>query len=73
MVIGVPKEIKESEHRVGIVPPAAWRRLVRLGLTVLVQAGAGWAAGNLGRRLDLGLRGTHERPTRRRYGARPTS
>lgn len=44
MVIGVPKEIKENEHRVGIVPSGV-EELVRQGNTVLVQAGAGAGSG----------------------------
>lgn len=40
MIIGIPKEIKEDEHRVGIVP-AGVRTLVQHGHTVLVQKNAG--------------------------------
>lgn len=40
MVVGVPREIKESENRVGVVP-AGVEELVRRGHTVVVQAGAG--------------------------------
>lgn len=44
MVIGIPKEIKESEHRVGIVP-AGVEELVRDGHSVLVESGAGLGTG----------------------------
>lgn len=40
MRIGVPKEIKTREYRVGMVP-ASVRELVKRGHSVLVQAGAG--------------------------------
>ncbi|TVR49915.1 MAG: alanine dehydrogenase [Puniceicoccaceae bacterium] len=44
MVIGVPKEIKQGETRVAVVPSTC-RRLVDGGNRVLVEAGAGAAAG----------------------------
>ncbi|NJD33275.1 MAG: alanine dehydrogenase [Betaproteobacteria bacterium] len=44
MLIGVPKEIKNHEYRVGLVP-ASVRELTALGHRVLVQAGAGAAIG----------------------------
>src|SRR3712207_5335962 len=44
MIIGVPKEIKEQEHRVGLLPSTA-TTLVRRGHTVLVQQGAGAGCG----------------------------
>jgi alanine dehydrogenase len=44
MIVGVPKEIKESENRVGIVP-AGVEELVRAGNSVLIQAGAGLGSG----------------------------
>src|SRR5258708_38691658 len=40
MRIGVPKEIKNEEHRVGLTP-ASVRELVSHGHEVLVEAGAG--------------------------------
>jgi alanine dehydrogenase len=40
MIIGVPKEIKEEEYRVGIVP-AGVRHLRDHGHTVLIETGAG--------------------------------
>ncbi len=40
MIIGLPKEIKDSENRVGLTPGAV-RALVRRGHRVLVEAGAG--------------------------------
>lgn len=44
MLIGVPKEIKDNEYRVGLVP-ASVRELAAQGHGVLVQAGAGAAIG----------------------------
>lgn len=44
MIIGVPKEIKEQEHRVGLLP-AGVRQLVRSGHEVLVETGAGAGCG----------------------------
>jgi alanine dehydrogenase len=44
MIIGVPKEIKSQEHRVGLIPATA-TTLTRKGHTVLVQTGAGIGAG----------------------------
>ena len=40
MLIGVPKEIKVHEYRVGMTPSSA-RELVHHGHKVLVQSGAG--------------------------------
>lgn len=42
MIIGVPKEIKEQEHRVGLVP-ASVREFVAHGHSVLVEQNAGVA------------------------------
>src|SRR5213082_1714162 len=44
MIIGVPKEIKEQEHRVGLVPATA-STLTRRSHTVLVQKSAGVGSG----------------------------
>ena len=44
MIIGVPKEIKSQEHRVGLIPSTA-STLTRKGHTVLVQKNAGVGAG----------------------------
>lgn len=44
MIIGVPKEIKEQEHRVGLLPSTA-TTLTRRGHTVLVQKSAGVGCG----------------------------
>jgi alanine dehydrogenase len=44
MIIGVPKEIKNHEYRVGVVP-AGVRALVQEGHRVLIQAGAGEGSG----------------------------
>ncbi|AOI62878.1 alanine dehydrogenase [Burkholderia territorii] len=46
MLIGVPKEIKNHEYRVGLTPAGA-RELTRHGHGVLVQRGAGTAIGLL--------------------------
>src|SRR5580658_10388514 len=44
MIIGVPKEIKESEYRVSLLPSAAYQ-LIKRGHQVLVERGAGAGAG----------------------------
>jgi len=44
MIVGVPKEIKTREYRVGMTP-AGVRQLVRRGHTVRVEAGAGEGSG----------------------------
>src|SRR6266404_8628401 len=44
MLVGVPKEIKDSEYRVGLVPSAV-RELTRSGHDVLVEMNAGLGAG----------------------------
>ena len=44
MIIGVPREIKNREYRVGMTP-AGVRSLVPLGHTVLVEHGAGEGSG----------------------------
>jgi len=44
MIIGVPKEIKDQEYRVALLPSAAYQ-LIRRGHTVLVERGAGTGAG----------------------------
>jgi alanine dehydrogenase len=44
MLIGVPKEIKTHEYRVGLVPSSA-RELIHNGHQVLVQTGAGGGIG----------------------------
>src|SRR5436309_1274905 len=46
MIIGVPKEIKAQEHRVGLIPATA-SMLTRKGHKVLVQKGAGVGSGYL--------------------------
>jgi alanine dehydrogenase len=56
MIIGVPKEIKAQEHRVGMVP-AGVLSLVRQGHDVVVQQGAGEGAGYTdGEFLEAGAR-----------------
>lgn len=44
MVIGVPREIKAKEFRVGLLPSAAYQ-LIRRGHRVIVERGAGTGAG----------------------------
>jgi len=44
MLIGIPKEIKNHEYRVGMTPPAV-REAVHHGHAVMVQAGAGAGIG----------------------------
>lgn len=44
MIIGVPKEIKRQEHRVALLPSAAYR-LIQRGHRVLVERNAGLDAG----------------------------
>jgi len=44
MIIGVPREIKKEEYRVGIIP-AGVKELKRDGHTVLVETGAGSGSG----------------------------
>lgn len=44
MIIGVPKEIKEQEFRVALLPSAAYQ-LVQRGHSVLVERGAGTGSG----------------------------
>ncbi len=44
MIIGVPKEIKEQEFRVALLPSAAYQ-LIRRGHQVLVERGAGLGSG----------------------------
>jgi alanine dehydrogenase len=44
MIIGVPKEIKQDEYRVGILP-AGVEELTRAGHKVIIEAGAGLGSG----------------------------
>ena len=44
MIIGIPKEIKTEEYRVGIVP-AGVKALVDEGHKVIIEAGAGVGSG----------------------------
>ncbi|STX28247.1 alanine dehydrogenase [Legionella beliardensis] len=44
MIVGVPKEIKPQENRVGLVP-ASVREIVRAGCSVFVEKGAGLGIG----------------------------
>src|SRR5579862_3369102 len=44
MIIGVPKEVKEQEYRVALLPSAAYQ-LIKRGHQVVVERGAGAGAG----------------------------
>ena len=44
MKIGIPKEIKQQENRVSLLPSAAYQ-LIKRGHTVIVERGAGAGAG----------------------------
>src|SRR5947208_8187513 len=44
MIVGVPKEVKQDEYRVAMVP-AGVEELTRAGHTVLIQTGAGSGSG----------------------------
>lgn len=44
MLLGVPKEIKDNEYRVGLVPSSV-AELVHRGHNVLIERGAGIGAG----------------------------
>ena len=44
MLIGVPREVKTHEYRVGLIPGTV-RELVPLGHKVVVETGAGAAIG----------------------------
>jgi len=44
MIIGVPKEIKEQENRVALLPSAAYQ-LIKRGHSVVVETGAGVGSG----------------------------
>jgi alanine dehydrogenase len=44
MIVGVPKEIKDQEYRVALLPSAAYQ-LIKRGHTVVVERGAGLGAG----------------------------
>jgi alanine dehydrogenase len=46
MIIGVPKEVKTQEHRVGLLPSSALH-LIKHGHQVIVERGAGIGAGYL--------------------------
>jgi alanine dehydrogenase len=44
MIIGIPKEIKDHEYRVALLPSAAYQ-LIKRGHQVIVERGAGVGAG----------------------------
>jgi alanine dehydrogenase len=60
MIVGVPKEIKNHEYRVSMVP-AGVKSLVRAGHTVLVEEGAGLGSGILDK--EYVAAGAQMRPT----------
>ena len=62
MLIGVPKEIKDNEYRVGLVPSSV-RELVAAGHRVIVETGAGVGAGLAD--ADYSAAGCADRCTRR--------
>jgi len=47
VIIGVPKETCPGENRVGLIPQNV-AALTKLGRTVVIEAGAGIAAGHSG-------------------------
>jgi len=51
MIIGVPREIKDKEFRVGIVPEGV-RKLCGSGHTVLIESGAGLGSGIFDREFE---------------------
>ena len=62
MIVGVPKEIKQDEYRVAMLPVGV-EELTRRGHKVLIEAGAGTGSGlarsrlcAIGRRADRGAR-----------------
>ena len=44
MIVGVPKEIKDQEYRVGLLPSAAYQ-LIQRGHQIIVERGAGAGSG----------------------------
>ena len=52
MIIGIPKEIKESEHRVGMTPSGV-QTLIQNGHDVYVQNSAGQGSGHTDEDLSL--------------------
>lgn len=61
MRIGVPKEIKVHEYRVGMTPPAV-REAVHHGHEVLVQQGAGDGIGLFDAQYEAAGAGSSRRP-----------
>ncbi len=62
MIIGVPKEIKKDEYRVGLLPVGA-ELLAKEGHTVLFEKDAGVASGFDDRRYSAAGRRSSRRPT----------
>ena len=70
MLIGVPKEIKNHEYRVGLMP-AGVRELIAHGHKVLVETGAGAGIGFDDEAYTAGRRGDR-RQTPTKSSPRPT-
>src|SRR5262245_26186514 len=51
MIVGLPKEVKDNEYRVGLVP-AGVKQLTSIGHSVLVERGAGDGSGITDREYD---------------------
>ena len=71
MLIGVPKEIKTHEYRVGLVP-ASVRELVHHGHEVLVETGAGRGIGFDDEAYQSGRRARSPPTAEPRSSPRPT-
>ena len=69
MIVGVPKEIKQDEYRVAMLPVGV-EELTRRGHKVLIEAGAGTGSGLPDQRLRAA--GAELVRTRRRSSAAPT-
>ena len=63
MIVGLPKEIKNNEYRVGLVPAGA-KALVDHGHTVIVERSAGDGSGIESHR--VGVAHPHRAPARAR-------
>ena len=63
MIIGIPKEIKQQENRVSLLPSAAYQ-LTKRGHTVLVEKNAGVGTGYPDADYDRGRREDHRQCTR---------
>ena len=66
MIIGVPKEIKEQEYRVALLPSGAYQ-LIKRGHEVIVERGAGAGRGFSRCRIRAGRRDAHRIRTPRYF------